>query len=78
VLHEYAQSYGEVTPFEAYLSYALYLTPALAALLPNLHLNCHTPHAVLFVGPKYGSLSIPDLHVDQGYQQLLLLWDTLN
>jgi hypothetical protein len=22
--------------------------PALAGLLPKLHLNCHTPHAVLF------------------------------
>jgi hypothetical protein len=46
--------------------------PALAALLLKLHLNCHTPHAALFVGPKYGGLSIPDLHVEQEYQQLLL------
>ncbi len=44
--------------------------PALAALLPKLQLNRHTPHAVLFGNPKYGGLGLPDLYTDQGFQQL--------
>jgi hypothetical protein len=51
--------------------------PALAALLPKLQLNRHSPRAVLFSGPKFGSLSLPDLYNDQGMGQLLLLVDHL-
>jgi hypothetical protein len=47
--------------------------PALAALLPKLELNRHTPHAVLFGETKYGGLTIPNLFTDQGYGQLRLL-----
>jgi hypothetical protein len=35
--------------------------PALAAFLPKMHLNRHTPHAIVFGEPKYGGLSLPDL-----------------
>jgi hypothetical protein len=47
--------------------------PALAALLTKLHLNRHSPHAVIFGGYQYGGLSLPDLYTDQGYGQLRLL-----
>jgi hypothetical protein len=47
--------------------------PALSALLPKLHLNRHSPRAVLFSGPRYGGLSLPDLYDDQGIGQLRLL-----
>jgi hypothetical protein len=47
--------------------------PALAALLPKLHLNRHTPRAVLFGGLKYGGLDLPELYTDQGFGQLRLL-----
>jgi len=47
--------------------------PALAALLPKLHLNRHSPRAVLFGGLKYGGLELPELYTDQGYGQLRLL-----
>jgi hypothetical protein len=47
--------------------------PALAAFLPKLHLNRHSPRAVLFPGPRYGGLSLPDLYDDQGIGQLRLL-----
>jgi hypothetical protein len=47
--------------------------PALAALLPKMHLNQHTPHAVLFGEPHYGGLNLPDLYTDQGFGQLRLL-----
>jgi hypothetical protein len=47
--------------------------PALAALLPKLHLNRHSPRAILFSGPIYGGLSLPDLYDDQGIGQLRLL-----
>jgi hypothetical protein len=46
--------------------------PALAALLPKLHLNRHSPRAVIFGSSHYGGLGLPDLHVDQGYEQLTL------
>jgi hypothetical protein len=46
--------------------------PALAALLPKLTLNRHSPRSVIFAGPKYGGLSLPDLYDDQGLGQLLL------
>jgi hypothetical protein len=47
--------------------------PALAALLPKLQLNRHSPRAVLFSGPRYGGLSLPNLYDDQGLGQLCLL-----
>ncbi len=47
--------------------------PALAALLPKLHLNRHTPRAVLFGGLKYGGLDLPELYTDQGHGQLQLM-----
>jgi hypothetical protein len=52
--------------------------PALAALLPKLHLNHHTPHAVIFGAQEYGGLALPDLYTDQGYQQLKFLIGHLN
>jgi hypothetical protein len=33
---------------------------ALASLLPKLHLNCHTPHTVLFGEAKFGGLELLD------------------
>jgi hypothetical protein len=47
--------------------------PALEALLPKLQLNRHSPRAVLFAGPRYGGISLPDLYDDQGMGQILLL-----
>jgi hypothetical protein len=47
--------------------------PALAALVPKLHLNRHTSHALLFGESKYGGLGLPDVYTDQGYGQLRLL-----
>jgi hypothetical protein len=47
--------------------------PALAVLLPKLHLNRHTPRAVLFGGLKYGGLDLPELYTYQGFGQLRLL-----
>jgi hypothetical protein len=41
--------------------------------LLSCQLTRHTPRAVLFSGPTYGSLSLPDLYDDQGLGQLLLL-----
>jgi hypothetical protein len=35
--------------------------PALAALPPKLHLNCHTPHAVILGDQEYDSLASPEL-----------------
>jgi hypothetical protein len=52
--------------------------PALAALLPKLHLNRHTPRAVLFGVLKYGGLDLPELYTDQGFGQLRLLIGHLN
>jgi len=46
--------------------------PALAALLPKLHLNRHSPHAVIFASTLYGGLGLPDLYIDQGFSQLTL------
>jgi hypothetical protein len=46
--------------------------PALAVLLPNFRLNRHSRRSVLFSGPKYGGLSLPDLYDDQGLGQLML------
>jgi len=47
--------------------------PALAALLPIMHLNHHTPHAIIFGDPRYGGLNLPDFYTVQGFQQLRLL-----
>ncbi len=46
--------------------------PALAALLPKLHLDRHSPHAVIFASTLYGGLGLPDLYIDQGFSQLTL------
>jgi hypothetical protein len=46
---------------------------ALAALPSKMHLNHHTPHAVLFSESRLGGLSLPDLYTDQGHYQLKLL-----
>ncbi len=51
--------------------------PALAGLLPKLHLNRHTPRAVLFAGPRYGGLSLPETYIDQGFGQLQLAFGHL-
>ncbi len=48
--------------------------PALAALLPKLHMNRHTPRAVLFGPARYGGIEIPELFTDQGIGQLKLLF----
>jgi hypothetical protein len=48
-------------------------SPALAALLPKLHLNMHTPHAIIFGDARYGGLGLPELYTDQGYGQLKFL-----
>jgi hypothetical protein len=34
----------------------------LAALLPKLHLNHHTPHAVIFGNSRFGGLGLPDFY----------------
>jgi hypothetical protein len=47
--------------------------PALAGLLPKLHLNRHTPHAILFAGSRYGGLNLPELYTDQGISQIQYL-----
>jgi len=47
--------------------------PILEAILPKLHLNRHTPRAMLFAGPCYGGLGIPEKHTDLGYGHLQYL-----
>ncbi len=47
--------------------------PALAALLPKLHLNHQTTQAILFAGYRYGELSLPELYTDQSVGQIKLL-----
>jgi len=44
--------------------------PIMEAILPKLHLNRHTPRAVLFAGPRFGGMSIPDKYTDLGYGHL--------
>ncbi len=46
--------------------------PALAALLPTLHLNRHSPHVVIIGSHQYGGLSLPDLYTDQCSHHLTL------
>jgi hypothetical protein len=48
-------------------------TPAIAALLPKLHLNRHTSHALVFGDYKYGGIGLPAMYADQGFQQLKYL-----
>lgn len=48
-------------------------SPVMAAILPKLHLNRHTPHAIIYGEHLYGGLHFPDLYTDQGYSQLKLL-----
>jgi hypothetical protein len=47
--------------------------PILEAILPKLHLNRHTPRAVLFAGPRYGGMGIPEKYTDLGYGHLQYL-----
>jgi len=47
--------------------------PILEAILPKFHLNRHMPRAVLFAGPRYGGLSIPEQYTDLGYSHLQYL-----
>jgi len=47
--------------------------PALAALLPKLHINRHAPRVVVFSGITFGGLGLKDYFIDQGYQQLRYL-----
>jgi hypothetical protein len=42
----------------------------LEAILPKLHLNRHTPRAVLFAGPQYGGLSLLETYTDLGHGHL--------
>jgi hypothetical protein len=49
-----------------------------ASLVPKLHLNRHTPHAVIFGIEQYGGLALPDLYMDQGFQQLQFLIGHIN
>jgi hypothetical protein len=44
--------------------------PALEALLPKLHLNRHTPRAVVFGPLQYAGLNLPELYTSQGLGQL--------
>jgi hypothetical protein len=47
--------------------------PAIATLLPKLHLNGHTPHAVVFGDYKYGGIGLLAMYTGQGFQQLKYL-----
>jgi hypothetical protein len=49
----------------------------LAALLPKLHLNQHTPHAILFASTHFGGLQLPELYTDKGVGQLKLFFGHL-
>ena len=47
--------------------------PVLEAILPKLHLNRHSPRAVLFAGPRYGGLRLPEYYTELGYSHLQYL-----
>jgi hypothetical protein len=47
--------------------------PVLEAILPKLHLNRHSPRAVLFAGPRYGGLSLAENYTDFGFGHLQYL-----
>jgi len=55
-----------LTPIQCRFLQAL----ALAALLPKLHLNRHTPCTILFARPTNDGLSLPELDVNQSVGQL--------
>lgn len=44
--------------------------PLLETILPKLHLNRHTPRAVIFAGPRYGGIGIPETYTDLGLGHL--------
>jgi hypothetical protein len=50
----------------------------LETILPKMHLNRHTPHAVLFAGLWYGGVKFRDKYTDMGYGQLCLFIGHLN
>jgi hypothetical protein len=47
--------------------------PILEAILPKLHLNHHTPRAILFAGPRYGGLQLAEYYTDLVYGHLQYL-----
>jgi hypothetical protein len=47
--------------------------PVLAIVLPRLHLNRHTPRAVLFAGPRHGGLGLLENYTDLGIGHLQCL-----
>jgi len=47
--------------------------PAVEAILPKLHLNRHTSHALLFAGERYGGVGFPAEYTDQGFNQMKML-----
>ncbi len=47
--------------------------PVLEVILPKLHLNRHTPRAVLFAGPRYGGLRLPEYYTELGFGHLQYL-----
>jgi hypothetical protein len=47
--------------------------PILEAILPKLHLNQHSPRVVLFAGPRYGDLRLPEYYTESGYSHLQYL-----
>jgi hypothetical protein len=47
--------------------------PVMEAILPKLHLNRHSPRAVLFAGPRYGGIGLAENYVDFGYGHLQYL-----
>jgi hypothetical protein len=42
------------------------------ALLPKLHVNCHTARSIIFGGEKYGGLALPNPYITQGVDKLRL------
>jgi hypothetical protein len=46
--------------------------PALAALLPKLHMNRHTSRAVIYATDRFGGIGLLDLYMGQGFEQLTL------
>jgi hypothetical protein len=52
--------------------------PILEAILPKLNLNRHMPRAVLFVGPRYGGLSITKNYTDLGFGHFQYLVGHIN
>jgi hypothetical protein len=44
--------------------------PVLEAILPKLHLNRHSPRAVLFASPRYGGIGLAENYAGFGYGHL--------